>query len=173
VEPHDLLIEFLQTGEEEDRIATAEALQAWLVARGLVDQGEPASERDVADARHLRAAIRRLFAANNGGQLDDRTRLTLEAATERVPLRVSVGSDGRLALEPTAGGVPGALSRLVGLVYAASADGTLARMKACRQCGWAYYDTTKNRSRVWCNMATCGSQHKARAYRARQRQAKD
>jgi predicted RNA-binding Zn ribbon-like protein len=72
-----------------------------------------------------------------------------------------------------AGGVAGALAQLAGHVYTAAADGTLARLKACRGCGFAYYDTTKNRSRVWCDMATCGSQHKARAWRARQRQAKE
>ena len=49
------------------------------------------------------------------------------------------------------------------------ATGTWERLKVCRQesCRWAFYDNTKNRSGVWCNMASCGNRAKARAYRAR------
>ena len=53
----------------------------------------------------------------------------------------------------------------------AMADGTWPRLKACaaHNCEWAFYDTSKNRSRTWCNMAVCGNREKARAYRQRQR----
>src|SRR5207237_71821 len=49
------------------------------------------------------------------------------------------------------------------------ADGTWARIKACRndRCQKAFYDTSKNRSGAWCSMAGCGSRLKARAYRHR------
>ncbi|TNE55545.1 MAG: hypothetical protein EP344_13150 [Bacteroidetes bacterium] len=38
------------------------------------------------------------------------------------------------------------------------------RVKACDNCGWLFLDTSKNGTRRWCNMQTCGSQIKARAY---------
>jgi predicted RNA-binding Zn ribbon-like protein len=47
------------------------------------------------------------------------------------------------------------------------ADGTWHRLKACRQCAWAYYDYSKNRSATWCSMAICGNRTKTRAYRRR------
>jgi predicted RNA-binding Zn ribbon-like protein len=40
----------------------------------------------------------------------------------------------------------------------------LARVKACGNCGWLFLDTSKNGARRWCNMQTCGSQIKAKAY---------
>lgn len=38
------------------------------------------------------------------------------------------------------------------------------RIKACPGCGWLFLDTTKSGSRRWCNMSSCGSQTKARAW---------
>ena len=61
------------------------------------------------------------------------------------------------------------LGWLLSFVYAATADGTWPRLKACREhtCEWAFYDHTKNRSGAWCSMAVCGNRAKARTYRAR------
>ena len=48
-------------------------------------------------------------------------------------------------------------------------DGTFDRLKACpgENCGWAFYDRSKNQSARWCSMAICGSREKVRAHRAR------
>lgn len=49
----------------------------------------------------------------------------------------------------------------------------LDRVKRCEPdagCGWLFLDTSKNRSRRWCSMETCGSAHKARAWYHRHRQ---
>jgi predicted RNA-binding Zn ribbon-like protein len=40
----------------------------------------------------------------------------------------------------------------------------LPRVKACPSCGWLFLDTSKNGTRRWCSMQTCGSQDKARNY---------
>ncbi len=40
----------------------------------------------------------------------------------------------------------------------------LSRVKACDNCGWLFLDTSKNGARRWCNMLTCGSQMKAKAW---------
>jgi predicted RNA-binding Zn ribbon-like protein len=44
-------------------------------------------------------------------------------------------------------------------------------MKACAddECEWAFYDSSKNRSRTWCSMEVCGNRAKTRAYRARRK----
>jgi predicted RNA-binding Zn ribbon-like protein len=47
-----------------------------------------------------------------------------------------------------------------------------SRLGACAPpegCGWLYYDTSKNRSRRWCSMQTCGNTAKARRHYARKR----
>jgi len=47
----------------------------------------------------------------------------------------------------------------------------LGRLRECaaERCGRLYLDHTKNRSRRWCDMATCGNRAKARRHQARTR----
>jgi len=47
----------------------------------------------------------------------------------------------------------------------------LSRIKICDnpECGWAFYDGSKNKSRRWCDDKTCGNLMKVRRYRERQR----
>jgi predicted RNA-binding Zn ribbon-like protein len=50
----------------------------------------------------------------------------------------------------------------------------LRRVRTCEatateECGWLFLDQTRNHSRRWCDMATCGNQHKARRHYARVR----
>jgi predicted RNA-binding Zn ribbon-like protein len=75
--------------------------------------------------------------------------------------------DGRPSL---VSGTVGA-SGVVATVLAAAAEGAHReiwhRLKACRECGWVFYDRSKNRSGSWCTMAICGSRSKMRAYRKR------
>ena len=50
----------------------------------------------------------------------------------------------------------------------------LLRTKRCagQECGWLFFDTTKNNRRRWCEMSVCGNRAKVRASRERQRQAR-
>jgi predicted RNA-binding Zn ribbon-like protein len=47
----------------------------------------------------------------------------------------------------------------------------LVRVKQCaaETCGWLFLDTSRNRSRRWCDMSDCGNRAKARAYYERHR----
>src|SRR5262249_52390983 len=47
----------------------------------------------------------------------------------------------------------------------------LSRTKRCAglECGWLFFDTTKNKGRRWCEMSVCGNRAKVRAARARRR----
>jgi predicted RNA-binding Zn ribbon-like protein len=47
----------------------------------------------------------------------------------------------------------------------------LAHVKECPGCGWLFLDTSKNQSRRWCSMNTCGARDKMRRYYKR-KQAK-
>ena len=46
---------------------------------------------------------------------------------------------------------------------------SLDRLKECPgdDCGWLFLDTSKNRSRQWCSMKTCGNTAKVRRFRER------
>jgi len=51
-------------------------------------------------------------------------------------------------------------------------NGPLDRIKECpppHGCGWLFMDLSKNRSRQWCSMKTCGNASKVRRFRERQR----
>jgi predicted RNA-binding Zn ribbon-like protein len=43
------------------------------------------------------------------------------------------------------------------------------RMCGAEDCGWLFLDTSKNHSRRWCSMKSCGNRAKARRYLARNR----
>jgi hypothetical protein len=43
----------------------------------------------------------------------------------------------------------------------------VAAVEGCRQCGYAFFDRSKNCSAVWCAMLICGNRTKNRAYRRR------
>ena len=45
----------------------------------------------------------------------------------------------------------------------------LGHIKECPSCGWLFLDTSKNQSRRWCSMNTCGARDKMRRYHKRQR----
>jgi predicted RNA-binding Zn ribbon-like protein len=53
------------------------------------------------------------------------------------------------------------------------ASDELERVRRCagHPCGWLFFDASKNRSRRWCSMASCGSRAKMRRLYARRRAA--
>ena len=38
------------------------------------------------------------------------------------------------------------------------------RIKECKSCGWLFLDKSKNNSRTWCSMQSCGSLEKSKRY---------
>jgi len=133
-----------------------------------LDPGVPISEADLAHALAVRAALRSLALANNGGKPDASALAVLEAAAARGRLTVTF-ERGVALLGPPLRNVDGALADLVGIVHTAMAEGTWQRLKACRRdvCQWLFYDRSRNRSAVWCQMAVCGNRVKTKAYRER------
>jgi predicted RNA-binding Zn ribbon-like protein len=49
----------------------------------------------------------------------------------------------------------------------------ITRVKQCpgRTCGWVFLDSTRNRSRRWCNSAECGNRSRVQAHYARSKTA--
>ena len=39
-----------------------------------------------------------------------------------------------------------------------------ARIRICANCCWLFLDESRNRSRIWCDMAVCGNRQKARRH---------
>src|SRR4051794_9068603 len=153
------------------RLETAEKAQAWLREKRLVGPREAISAADAARLRELREAIRALVLANHGGAPDPAATAVLRAAAGSARLRVVLDDAGQTGLEPEADGVDGAVATLLGILHEAQLGGQWPRMKGCRQCGYAFFDRSKNRSAAWCAMAICGNRTKNRAYYRRRHTA--
>lgn len=156
-----------------DRLESPAALGAWLAERELLGTGARPTRRDLEEAVAVREALRALLVSNNGAPLDPAAFPTLNAAAERSRLGAHFGPNDDASLTSRAGGVAGALGRILGIVHAAMADGTWKRLKACPDttCQWAFYDHSRNSSGRWCSMAVCGNRNKGHAFRARRRAA--
>ena len=156
----------LQDGPEE--LSDPNTLKAWLVAKGLLGASDPVDASDLKHAVALREAMRGAIGPNSGFRVYPVDIATLNGAAIASALRMRFGADGKPRLEPEAGGVVGALGRLVATLYAAMEDANWARLKLCRSkaCRWAFYDRSKNHSSRWCTMASCGNREKARRFRS-------
>jgi predicted RNA-binding Zn ribbon-like protein len=170
----ELITDFVNTLHEgEEALGTPADLGRWLVEHGLASERPRASAADVSETRALREGLRTLLLANNDVAVDV---AGATAVLDRVARRARVGLrfvDGEPVLVAAAAGVPGALGQILAAVQGMTADGTWARLKACRarDCEWAFIDNAKNQSRAWCSMRSCGNREKARAFRERRRPA--
>jgi len=142
-------------------------LRRWLAGHRLLARDARVGPADVRRAIEVREALRRLLLAHNGRPVDAAAVGTLNGLARDARLVVRLEPDGRMRLEPEAGGLTGALGRLLAAAYLAELSGTWRRLKACRRCHWAFYDHSKNRSGRWCVMSICGNRVKARGFRAR------
>jgi predicted RNA-binding Zn ribbon-like protein len=174
--PHDLelVIDFVNTldiDQGTEALDSPASLDTWLAGRGLADRKLGSGAAELQRAVELREALRAvLLAHTEGGAVPAGAAATLDDVAARGELTVTFAADaGELVVR--CDGLDGALARLLLPVVQSVADGTWPRAKACvaEDCRWAFYDTSRNRSGHWCDMAVCGNRAKVRAYRERQR----
>jgi predicted RNA-binding Zn ribbon-like protein len=157
---------------DEEALDSPEALAQWMEAHGI-PAGDDLDEADLRRTIEFREALRTLLRANNDSILDADAVGRLRAAADVGLIRIEVDSTGRAVAGPAHAGLGALFARLLAAVADSQAAGTWERMKACAadDCEWAFYDSSKNRSRTWCSMGVCGNRAKTRAYRARRRRA--
>jgi predicted RNA-binding Zn ribbon-like protein len=136
-------------------------LRTWLEQRGVKAHVEG---EDVRRVVRVREALRELTLENNGHDFDPRARELLEREAKRAPLLVTFAEP---RLVPAGRGVGAFLAGIFAVVQDAMRDGTWMRLKSCRNCHWAFYDESKNRSATWCSMELCGNRLKTKRYRRR------
>jgi predicted RNA-binding Zn ribbon-like protein len=168
----ELVRAFINTWDADEDVESVPGpaeLRDWLVEHDLLDAGARVTAAEHRHAIEVREALRAVLLANAGLDLDPSAAPVLDEAARRARLGVRFDPDGRVRTEPEAGGVAGALGRLLAIVAAAQDEGTWTRLKACLadDCQWAFYDRSRNRSAVWCDMRVCGNRQKVRSYRER------
>jgi predicted RNA-binding Zn ribbon-like protein len=170
----ELITDFVNTRDlldSEEALVTPADLGGWLLAHGLVPEAPRVSAVDLKEAKALREALRTLLLANNAVDVDvDAATAVLDSVARRAKVELRF-HDGLPVLVSSASGTPGALGQILASVQALTADGSWARLKACRarDCEWAFLDNAKNHSRAWCSMSSCGNREKARLFRERHR----
>jgi predicted RNA-binding Zn ribbon-like protein len=163
----ELLQRFVNTHNHDlppdwDRLGTPDKARAWLTEKALLAPDDRVSPADAVRLRELREALRALAVANQGAPPDPAALATIRGAA--VGLVVTLDAAGHTSLAPAARGVDGAVAALLGILHEAQLTGRWPRLKGCRQCSYAFFDRSKNRSAAWCAMSICGNRTKNRAY---------
>ncbi|HEY3867876.1 MAG TPA: CGNR zinc finger domain-containing protein [Actinocrinis sp.] len=184
-DPHDLMLtqELCNSIGRTRLPLLADVLQdragaeAWLrdaAARWCRSRDEPEPEPYAAlpeeglqQLRELRDHVRRLVASNG----DEATGQPAQWATLTpltAPIVVTLRGDCVQA-SPRGSGADWLASAIAVEWLLAHEHGTLRRLKLCHntRCAVAFYDRSKNNSRVWHDLARCGNPANVRAYRAR------
>jgi predicted RNA-binding Zn ribbon-like protein len=175
------------TGDPQETLKRYDDLLAWGRLQDLLTEQEVEHLAQVATRRPaeavsvleraivLREAVYRTFSAVAAGRSSrpaDLTTLNASLAAALASLRIVVGREG--FAWAWAGGEE-ALDRVVwpaalsaaGLIT--SGERRAVRECAAPNCGWLFLDTTRNRSRRWCDMKVCGNRAKARRHYERQK----
>jgi predicted RNA-binding Zn ribbon-like protein len=172
-EPLRLIQRFVNTVDKEhgrEWLAEPADLVRWLEEAGLGStQATPA---DVLRAHDLRAALNSLLAANDGAALDWNAMATINRAASAAQLTAGLDERAQVQFDVNGRDVDAALGRIVAVAFSALADGGWSRLKVRRNCNWAFYDYSRNRSAKWCSMAICGNRLKSRKYRQRKSEAR-
>src|SRR3954449_10233756 len=129
-----------------------DGLERWFAKRGLEAAGV-----DLDEALGVREGLRALLVAKRTDEPDTEAinRLNLIAPERRIGIRLH--PDGPRF---EAGGDP--LALILALAAQSMLDGTWTRVKACKECCWAFYDHSKNGAGSWCSMKVCGGRGKQR-----------
>lgn len=181
----------LRGAEEHERLHDYRDLVAWgqqahVIAPGEVDRllrdatrRQAEAEGAFARAIALREALYRIFTApieERAPAPEDLAILNAELARATVRPQVMWASRGfvsawthdETALDAMLWHVARSAADLL-----TSASAHLVRQCASDTCGWLFVDTTRNRSRRWCDMRGCGNRAKVQRHRTRQRVGRD
>jgi len=147
-------------------LANPATLRHWLAARGLINARVHLSQGDVDRVVAVREGLRALAFANNDEPLDWRAVDAMRRASAGARTEIRLEPDGPRFVAGAAGGIDAALGSLLAITARAMLEGSWRRLKACpgRDCGWAFYDRSRNQSSHWCSMKVCGGREKARVY---------
>ncbi|MFI0445998.1 CGNR zinc finger domain-containing protein [Actinomadura sp. 6N118] len=150
--------------DRTDQLAAPADLARWTVEAGLLTTAPPADGAGLDAAVALREAIYRL-AARTGGR-HDRDLVNRHAAAAPVTVRLTAGG----TVERT-GDLRAALATLARSAVELLGGPDAPDVKECEAdlCTRLYLDTSRLRSRRWCDMRECGNRAKAAAFRARHR----
>lgn len=174
-------------GEPRDRLATFEDLVSWAGEAGLMDEGTRKELRKEAvehpreaegvlrAARDLRETLYAIFSSVAAGEAPAEqavARLNQALAEAMEVFRLAPAGPGLEWCWTLSGaGLSGILASLVRDAAELLTSPEVGRIRECgsETCAWLFLDQSRNRSRRWCDMSTCGNRAKARRHYERSR----
>jgi len=180
-----------RTSRPGERLQSCAALAVWAQAAGQIDAQEARQLTDYV-GRHpgkarkilrraiaLREAVYRIFSdASEGKKSSDKDLELLnfelaEGLSRRMLTSTTDGYSWKWEADTSAK----RLTRTLWEVARSAAElltspPELARVRQCaddRGCGWLFFDTSRNRTRKWCDIRDCGNRAKARRHYERRR----
>lgn len=171
-----------------ERLGTYGDLLAWAEQAGVLDAGSSAdlrrrakqnpreAARALVAARALRESLYAVFASLAAGStLPEQALAHLNGALPEALafLRLEAVGDAvtwRWALAEA--GLEGVLAPVVGDAAELLTSPEAGRVRECESdtCAWLFLDQSRNRSRRWCDMSTCGNRAKARRHYQRSKE---
>jgi predicted RNA-binding Zn ribbon-like protein len=159
----------LRSTRRTEMLRTGDDLATWAVQAGLVRQLPTVSPADLAQAKMLREAVYGLARAALDDHAPRPTDVRVINDTAAVaPLVPHLDAIGASSVR---GGVRALLSTVAraGIEVVGGPDRRLLRRCGTADCTRLFVDRSRGGTRRWCDMATCGNQAKAAAYRRRRR----
>ena len=144
-----------------------EALAQWRHTRGVTADDVVLNEADLVKLRAIRAGlVSRIRAGTTDPGAPDDDHLALSAAT-----KMQLDAHGRVHAVPNGKGWRYVASALLIEIYDAQRDGAWRHLKTCcnHRCSAAFFDRSRNNSRVWHDVTVCGNLANLHAHRARKR----
>ncbi|MFJ9184343.1 MULTISPECIES: CGNR zinc finger domain-containing protein [Streptomyces] len=167
-EPSDGLL-----GGPEDGLADVAALYAF-AERHLISGVGALGEKDLTAVRDVRARFAEVFAAPDPRAAADLVNRLVAAAGTTPQLTDHDGYDWHVHYFAPDASIADHLAADCGMALAfIIVAGEQERLRRCEapDCGHAFVDLSRNRSRRYCSSRTCGNRLHVAAYRARRKEA--
>ena len=160
--------EFLNWAESAGMVSARE--RAGL--QRLAARDPAATARVLGEIKRARAMIGTALEGSSAARRRALGELDAMLQAERFVLRIE-GSGGDVVQrwEPQGAALRRPLLTLLREAVEMLASDMARQVQSCanERCGWVFLDTSRNRSRRWCRMASCGNVAKARAHYRRSR----
>jgi predicted RNA-binding Zn ribbon-like protein len=150
---------------------------AWLRAEGERDRAT--AEGVLVRAKRVRESIRTIFSSLAAGKAlpeHDLAVLNMDLAASMSHARVLPADGGGYRWGWTGRNLDAPIwpiSRSAADLLVSDEERPLVRECGASDCRWLFLDSSKNRSRQWCSMTSCGNREKARRHYQRLRARRD
>lgn len=166
---------------DKERLIDWAAAVEWAAANGVLDDRDGRVLQVVRslEGRRAAAALKELvalreaahavFSAIAGGESpSEGGRSSLEShirqALQHANLRMEAGMPARWVVDPDRAGSALIQHRLAIAASELLTQPVLSNVRECCACSWLFLDVSRNKSRRWCSMATCGNRVKAQRH---------